>query len=759
MDSTKADYFYQLPLGEKTESIALSNYHPIYSQYIKCLGDKSEEVGEPPAKIMKDDTIYQYFSNIDQDQLHRQQQLSCHQQQQQQQQPLQQNIYLESSISNQYCDLMNNCKKECEQFSDSSTDFPKKMSNGNEVKSSNGDDSGRCESSEGSTSDSSVYSAHIDTFYPNVCEEKKLSNNIEKNDTLDITMQFPNKCQPNTESGKSMNNENETQEINQNMTMNNFTDLQSYYNYYYCQQMAEQQRQQQQQLQESTQNNPSQNQNIINNNNNSNKNNIHVNVSQIQNNENNNNNNINNNNNNNNQRNLKNDQTDGANNTRKTGENEESMRKLISDNFTSTNTFQSTWDNSAMTDLLMCNGNVKEELKAPSDPFTNDNDSDVKNETLLNLDSTNIHRQSANIQSQVNEAQLLNTALAQLHTLQQQSQIQSSLSEQEQQQHAVIVAQQLAAAAAVEFNPLDPRTQVFMQQQNAVIQQQMNYSATLMAQAAMDQACEELLSQFFQPNGDVIPASDFKFTPYQVGCVCEVLERSGKIDQLQRFLWALPQLENIQQDEIIMKSKALVAFHRENYRDLYRILESRQFSPKYHSQLQQLWLKAHYAEAERSRGRPLGAVGKYRVRRKFPLPHTIWDGEQTSYCFKEKSRTLLRDWYQQNPYPSPREKRELANVTGLSATQVSNWFKNRRQRDRAAVENGGNSTGNKQLSFVSPLRPITTFVDGESLLGAVIKTIDMSDSQIGNLRQTFLINSHNDKKFWNKFMMILLMKS
>ena len=27
-------------------------------------------------------------------------------------------------------------------------------------------------------------------------------------------------------------------------------------------------------------------------------------------------------------------------------------------------------------------------------------------------------------------------------------------------------------------------------------------------------------------------------------------------------------------------------------------------------------------------------MGKYRVRRKFPLPRTIWDGEETSYCFK-----------------------------------------------------------------------------------------------------------------------------
>ena len=33
-----------------------------------------------------------------------------------------------------------------------------------------------------------------------------------------------------------------------------------------------------------------------------------------------------------------------------------------------------------------------------------------------------------------------------------------------------------------------------------------------------------------------------------------------------------------------------------------------------------LFLQAHYIEAEKLRGRALGAVGKYRVRRKHPLP-------------------------------------------------------------------------------------------------------------------------------------------
>ncbi|XP_054740525.1 protein Optix isoform X2 [Anastrepha obliqua] len=98
-----------------------------------------------------------------------------------------------------------------------------------------------------------------------------------------------------------------------------------------------------------------------------------------------------------------------------------------------------------------------------------------------------------------------------------------------------------------------------------------------------------------------------------------------------------------------------------------------------------MWLEAHYIEAEKLRGRSLGPVDKYRVRKKFPLPPTIWDGEQKTHCFKERTRSLLREWYLQDPYPNPTKKRELAKATGLNPTQVGNWFKNRRQRDRAAA--------------------------------------------------------------------------
>lgn len=177
----------------------------------------------------------------------------------------------------------------------------------------------------------------------------------------------------------------------------------------------------------------------------------------------------------------------------------------------------------------------------------------------------------------------------------------------------------------------------------------------------------------------------FPLTQDQVACVCETLQQVNDIKRLARFIWALPaNVEAIQSHESVLKARALLHFHAGEFKQLYKLLERNHFSPISHPQLQDLWLNAHYIEAEKFRGKPLGAVGKYRIRRKYPLPRTIWDGEETSYCFKEKSRDRLRKWYQRNHYPTPQEKRELASTTGLTTTQVSNWFKNRRQRDRAA---------------------------------------------------------------------------
>ena len=165
--------------------------------------------------------------------------------------------------------------------------------------------------------------------------------------------------------------------------------------------------------------------------------------------------------------------------------------------------------------------------------------------------------------------------------------------------------------------------------------------------------------------------------------VCENLINSGKLDRLERFLWAIPDREKHENSEIILVAHSYLAFQRGEFKRLYELLQRRPYSKKYHRQLQYLWRTARYVEAERTRGRTLGSVGKYRVRRKHPLPHTIWDGECMSYCFREEARDILNAMYKHTPYPTAKEKYTIAQEANLSVTQVSNWFKNKRQRARA----------------------------------------------------------------------------
>ena len=167
----------------------------------------------------------------------------------------------------------------------------------------------------------------------------------------------------------------------------------------------------------------------------------------------------------------------------------------------------------------------------------------------------------------------------------------------------------------------------------------------------------------YQPSAAKIPCNACCLPPKLVASVCDDLQGRGEIEPLARFLRSLPACDQIQKNESVLKAKAFIAFHQGNFQELYRIIEIMHPS---HSRMQQLWLQAQY-------------ITKYR--RKFPLPRAIWDGEgeETSRCTEEKSVVILRQWYVQNPYPSPREKRQLAEQTGLTTAQVSNWFKNRRK--------------------------------------------------------------------------------
>ncbi|KAB5575100.1 hypothetical protein PHYPO_G00216940 [Pangasianodon hypophthalmus] len=254
---------------------------------------------------------------------------------------------------------------------------------------------------------------------------------------------------------------------------------------------------------------------------------------------------------------------------------------------------------------------------------------------------------------------------------------------------------------------------------------------------------EEVSERLFE----TFPKSALGFSSEQVACVCEALLQAGNVDRLWSFLATIPPSSDVLRgNETLLKAQALVAFHREDFTELYAILESRDFHPSNHGFLQDLYLRARYKEAERSRGRSLGAVDKYRLRKKFPLPKTIWDGEETVYCFKEKSRNALKECYKVNRYPTPDEKKNLAKLTGLSLTQVSNWFKNRRQRDRtpsgtnSKSESDGNHSTEDEASKAD-LEDITDKPAAQEAGGSTASLISLSGAPCSTGGQLILNNT------------------
>ena len=84
----------------------------------------------------------------------------------------------------------------------------------------------------------------------------------------------------------------------------------------------------------------------------------------------------------------------------------------------------------------------------------------------------------------------------------------------------------------------------------------------------------------------------------------------------------------------------------------------------------------------------LTAVDRYRLRKRNPFPTTIWGGEKTVYCLKKSARDSLTTFFAHNPYPSPDQKRALAHSCELSYVQISNWFKNKRMREKEGSRAG-----------------------------------------------------------------------
>jgi len=70
------------------------------------------------------------------------------------------------------------------------------------------------------------------------------------------------------------------------------------------------------------------------------------------------------------------------------------------------------------------------------------------------------------------------------------------------------------------------------------------------------------------------------FGAAQVARVCEVLEQSGDVDRLARFLWSLPTDAQLDRHESVVRARALVAARHVtgNFVDIFHLLQTFHFA-------------------------------------------------------------------------------------------------------------------------------------------------------------------------------------
>uniref|UniRef100_A0A914EC57 Homeobox domain-containing protein n=1 Tax=Acrobeloides nanus TaxID=290746 RepID=A0A914EC57_9BILA len=182
------------------------------------------------------------------------------------------------------------------------------------------------------------------------------------------------------------------------------------------------------------------------------------------------------------------------------------------------------------------------------------------------------------------------------------------------------------------------------------------------------------------------------FNPEQIDCICESLYQAKDGDRLVRLFKSDPNIiVYYSYSSSVLRAYLYALFHMQKFEDLFSLMAQSRFDEKYFEELKLLWYEARYAEDQQRKKKELGPVDKYRLRKKHPPPRSIWDGQEVIYSFKENSRMTLRSFYKRNKYPSPEEKREILRQTGLKIQQISNWFKNRRQRDKVGPESSNSS--------------------------------------------------------------------
>ncbi|MCP9262489.1 Homeobox protein SIX4 [Dirofilaria immitis] len=134
------------------------------------------------------------------------------------------------------------------------------------------------------------------------------------------------------------------------------------------------------------------------------------------------------------------------------------------------------------------------------------------------------------------------------------------------------------------------------------------------------------------------------FSSDQIDCICEALYQARDGAKLLELFQ--PNVHNIMfyrcqyYSSSVLRAYLYALYYSKHYEELFQAIATNTFEQRFYGELQELWYKARYAENEERRQKELGAVEKYRLRKKHPPPRSIWDGQETIYSFKENARKL-----------------------------------------------------------------------------------------------------------------------
>ena len=136
---------------------------------------------------------------------------------------------------------------------------------------------------------------------------------------------------------------------------------------------------------------------------------------------------------------------------------------------------------------------------------------------------------------------------------------------------------------------------------------------------------------------------------------------------------------------------ALTLFQGQRFGEFQSFIKNNKFDRTNMKRLQDMWYDSIYITYLKKTNQRLSAMIRFRLRKQYPLPSTIWDGDYLSYNLKQSARNILIAFFNKNRYPSRLEKRVLADKLGIDVKAVITWFKNRRSRSKPSSRDRSSS--------------------------------------------------------------------